>query len=49
MGTTHLVDKLHLATIPDEVLEWAVGKRASFSPEAGAADVRVFVLGERAA
>ena len=38
---------LHLVTIPDDVLQWAGGERASFSKDSRAASVREFHLGSR--
>lgn len=38
------VDKLHLVAIPDEVLEWATGQRATIPPQAQLKEVREFQL-----
>ena len=44
-----LVEELHLIKLPDEVIEWANGRRPNFSTESRAIHVRNFRLGERAA
>lgn len=41
-----MVRKLHLIKIPDEILQWAGGERASFSKDSCAVDMREFRLGE---
>jgi hypothetical protein len=40
-----MVRKLHLIKIPDDVLQWAGGERASFSKGSRAVDMRAFRLG----
>ena len=39
------VRKLHLVKIPDDILQWAGGERASFSRGSHAVDMRAFRLG----
>ena len=48
-GSSCAVDRLHLVKIPDEVLDWTTGKRASIPEDWGSAVVRVFRLGIRGA
>jgi len=42
------VARLHLVSIPDDVIEWASGERPDFSLDSRAADVKVFRLQARA-
>jgi 2'-5' RNA ligase len=42
-----LVEKLHLAKIPDEIIEWMRGKRASLPEDSKIVEVREFRLGYR--
>ncbi len=41
------VEKLQLAKIPDEVLEWATGKTADIPEDSRRVDVREFLLGDQ--
>jgi 2'-5' RNA ligase len=41
----HLVDRLHLVSIPDQVIEWATGKRSSIPDDARAECLEIFPLG----
>ena len=45
LGSSCAVDRLHLTKIPDEVLEWATGIRASIPEDAQVVEVREFRLG----
>ncbi len=47
LGSCCVVEKLHLVEIPDEVLDWATGKRASIPEDSQSAEVREFRLGSR--
>ena len=49
LGSCCVVEKLHLVKIPDEVLDWATGKRASIPKDSQSAEVREFHLGNRGA
>ena len=46
LDSSWMVRKLHLIKIPDDVLQWAGGERASFSKGSRAVEVRAFRLGE---
>ena len=46
--TAYMVDKLHLVKIPDEVIEWASGKKPSFPTDLRIVNVRAFSLGRQA-
>jgi len=49
LDSSCVMDKLHLVSLPDEVLEWATGKRASIPTDTQVTDVLDFHLGGRAA
>ncbi len=49
LGSSCVVDRLHLVKIPDEVLEWTTGKRATIPEDWRSTVVRVFRLGDRGA
>ena len=49
LGSSCVVDKLHLVKIPDEVLDWTTGKRASIPEDWRSTVVRAFRLGGRGA
>jgi 2'-5' RNA ligase len=48
LGSSYIVERLHLVKIPDEVLDWTTGKRASIPEDWRSTAVRVFGLGTRA-
>ena len=47
LDSTWEATTLHLVTVPDDVLQWAEGERASFSKDSCAVSVREFHLGSR--
>ena len=47
LDSTWEATTLHLVAIPDDVLQWAGGERASFSKDSRAVSVREFHLGSR--
>ena len=49
LGSSCVMEKLHLVKIPDEVLDWATGKRASIPEDSRSTEVREFHLGDRGA
>ncbi len=49
LGSSCVVEKLHLVKIPNEVLDWATGKRACIPEDWQFAEVREFSLGNRGA
>ena len=49
LGSTYLVERLHLVKIPDEVLDWTAGQRASIPEDWLSTEIRVFGLGTRSA
>jgi 2'-5' RNA ligase len=44
LSSSYVMDKLHLRAIPDEVLDWATGKRANIPNDCQSIDVREFHL-----
>jgi 2'-5' RNA ligase len=49
LGSSCVMEKLHLVKIADEVLDWATGKRASIPEDSRSTEVREFHLGDRGA
>ena len=49
LGSSCVMEKLHLVRIPEEVLDWATGKRASIPGDWRSTEVREFRLGDRGA
>lgn len=49
LGSSCVMEKLHLVKIRDEVLDWATGKRASIPEDSRSTEVREFHLGDRGA
>jgi 2'-5' RNA ligase len=49
LGSSCVVEKLYLVSIPDELLEWTTGKRASIPSEFRITKRREFHLGDRGA
>ena len=47
LDSSCVMDKLHLMSIPDEVLEWATGKIASIPSGTHTIELREFRLGDR--
>ena len=44
LSSSYVVDMLHLMAIPDEVLDWATGKRVSIPSDSQSIEVREFLL-----
>lgn len=49
LGSRCVVKKLHLVSVPDELLEWATGQRASIPTDSRITELREFRLGDRSA
>jgi 2'-5' RNA ligase len=49
LGSSYVMDKLHLMAIPDEVLDWATGKRARIPNDSQSTEVREFLLAGKGA
>jgi 2'-5' RNA ligase len=47
LGSSCVLEKLHLVEIPEEILEWATGKRARIPKGSKSTEVREFHLGGR--
>ena len=49
LSSSYVMDKFHLMAIPDEVLDWATGKRASIPSDSQSTEVWEFLLARKGA